>query len=97
MKKLYGIMGLAGFILIIGAAGGADNTDFSTTVVLMLTGVAMLCLSPLLTRIHIRYRKYRRIVRRKNSAGISFYKALNVIEREDTRKVSQHIKSLELC
>ena len=41
MKNLYGIMGFIGFIIMIGAAGGADSVSFFTCTCVMI----LLCFS----------------------------------------------------
>lgn len=97
MKKIYGVIGLIGFFLVIGSAGGADATDFKTTVVLMLTGLAMMAAAPLLIKIHTKRLRYRRFARCRNKSTISFYRIIKILIRERTSKLSEHRNSLEVC
>ena len=52
MKKLYGLLGFAGFIFIVSAAGGADTAPIGVSVAFMLMGIAMMVTSELLVGLH---------------------------------------------
>lgn len=60
MKKLYGFMGLFGFVLTLCGAG-AEEASFAECAIVSCLGTLILCLSVLLCKIHtIRMRKLRR-------------------------------------
>lgn len=68
MKKLYGLMGLTGFILMIGTAGASERASFHETAVMMAFGLALLLVSLLLTKSHnIRMRKRRQLYMKRKS------------------------------
>lgn len=93
MKKLYGITGLTGFFLMIGAAGGADSTEVGKVILLMLSGLVMMTGSWLLVKIH----DYRARLRRRATVkkyGIARYRA----EKQRTTVVAdRRITTPELC
>ena len=97
MKKIYGALGLIGFFLVIGCAGGADTADFKTTVILMLTGLAMMAGAPLLTKIHVKRLRCRRLARHSNNRAISFYRIIKILIKERSSNLAEPRKSLELC
>ncbi len=68
MKKLYGIMGFAGFIIMIGAAGGADRVSFAETLGVMSLGLALFTMSFLLIKSHnMRMRRRRQLIIKANN------------------------------
>ena len=42
MKKLALVLGAAGFLLTVGAAGGADSAPFGVTALCVALGIALL-------------------------------------------------------
>lgn len=89
MKKIYTLIGLIGFFLIIGVSGGADSTSFGTTVLLMILGLIMLGASPMLLRLHEINAKYRRKHRK-------YRKTANKKVEIVTRQLSQN-KVANVC
>ncbi len=61
MKKIYGLLGFTGFILLVGAAGGADDTSVGVSLLLMLAGLGMLISSEILVRRYDYRMKLKRI------------------------------------
>ena len=61
MKKIYGLIGFAGLILLVGAAGGADNTSVGMSLFLMLAGLCMMILSEMFIRRYDYIMKCKRI------------------------------------
>lgn len=64
MKKAYGLLGFAGFVFIVGAAGGADTAPVGVSAALMCLGFVMMVLSELFVGLY-----NRRIRLRKINAG----------------------------
>ena len=92
MKKLYGITGLTGFFLMIGAAGGADSAEVGKVILLMLSGLVMMTGSWLLVKIH----DYKARIRRRASVkkyGIAKYSAV----KQRTVTAERRITTPELC
>ena len=68
MKKMYGIMGFAGFVIMLGAAGGAERVCFSETFSVMMFGLVLFGLSFLLVKSHnMRMRRRRQLIIKANS------------------------------
>ena len=93
MKKLYGITGLSGFFIMIGAAGGADSAEVGKVILLMLAGLVMMTSSYLLVKIY----DYKARLRRRafvKKYGIAKYRA----EKQRTTVVAdRRITTPELC
>lgn len=92
MKKLYGITGLTGFFLMIGAAGGADSTEVGKVILLMLSGLVMMIGSWLLVKIHDCKMRLRRRASVKKY-GIAKYSA----EKQRPVASQRRMTTPELC
>lgn len=69
MKKLYGLMGLTGFIMMVGGAGGADAVSFGEALGVMTIGLSLLLLSLALVKFHnMRMRKRRQLYMKRKAA-----------------------------
>ena len=103
MKKIYGLMGLTGFILMIGGAGGADTTSFMTSFYIMTAGLALILLSLMLVKSHnIRMRKKRYLyMKRKAEHEKNVASVYIPVERKTPSGISAIISgtlnSPELC
>lgn len=64
MKKLALVLGAAGFLLTVGAAGGADSTPFGVTVLCVALGIALLFASERVYISKIRIRAFKKTARR---------------------------------
>ena len=90
MRKLYGVIGFLGFIIIIGGTGDFDNASFAQTLKHMTIGSVMLFGSIIFSKIH-------KLQRRRNKA-FSYktmpYRRVRFCEqkRESGREISTRIK-----
>ena len=93
MKKIYGLIGFAGFILLVGAAGGAQDTSVATSLILMLTGFCMLVSSEILIRRYdYRLRQKRIAAGRKLSS-----REIRRVSEPDTRVCPVYSTSAKKC
>lgn len=109
MKKLYGLMGLTGFVLMIGAAGASERVSFYKTAAMMAFGLALLLVSLLLTKSHnMRMRKKRQLyMKRKSELKRGLCETASVKRRipagvseiigSGVKSVYHEINSPELC
>lgn len=102
MKKLYGIMGFAGFVIMLGAAGGAERVSFSETLSVMVFGLILFGSSFLLVKSHnMRMRRRRQLIIKANSikkeAGLQYIPQKRLANAGITAIVTGKINSPELC
>jgi len=64
MKKLALVLGAAGFLLTVGAAGGADSAPFGVTALCVALGIALLFASERVYISKIRIRAFKKTARR---------------------------------
>ena len=68
MKKIYGLMGFSGFAVMLGGAGGADNASFFVSLMIMISGLALILISMFLTQRRImKMRKKRHLYMKRKS------------------------------
>lgn len=102
MKKLYGIIGFAGFVLMLGAAGGAESVSFAETLWLMMSGLALFTLSFIFIKSHnMRMRRRRQLViqakRLKHESVLQYHSEKKCAREGIAAIVSGKINSPELC
>ena len=85
MKKMFVLFGIAGFVLMLGAAGSADNNtiSFFQALAMEISGIAVLLLS---ASGHCYYKKY---CRNKRKRAIVRNKKVSV---ENTKVLNQMVK-----